>query len=69
VGVCVAGNVRTRSFRDIWFLSTALNKVRREAACGIDSSRGRWIECRYCGHAAFNRDVAAALAVPRKAVA
>ncbi len=67
VGVCVAGNVATRSFRDIWFNSAALNKVRREASCGIDARRGRWIECRHCGQRQFNREIADALFRPRKA--
>ncbi|NTV30056.1 MAG: radical SAM protein [Candidatus Omnitrophica bacterium] len=57
VGVCVAGNINKQSFRDIWFNSAKLRRVRKEALSGVNVERKRWIECRYCGHVQFNRNM------------
>ena len=66
VGVCVAGNIYRRSFKDIWTHSVSLRRIRREAACGIDTAQDRWIECRNCGHASFNAHIAKELSIRGK---
>ena len=57
VGVCVAGNIGKRSFKDIWSHSRRLQKIRKDARRGIDISQDRWRECRYCGNTALNQSV------------
>lgn len=57
VGICIAGNVNKQSFKDIWFNSEKLNRIRRAALRGIDPAVKRWFECRYCGHVGFNREI------------
>jgi MoaA/NifB/PqqE/SkfB family radical SAM enzyme len=57
IGICIAGNVNRRSFKDIWFNSKKFQKVRRDALRGVDITRPRWRECRYCGHVALNKSI------------
>jgi len=55
VGVCVAGNVNERRFKDIWFDNDFLHKTLREASKGIRTSSAKWQECRYCRDVAMNK--------------
>ncbi|MBF0485630.1 MAG: radical SAM protein [Candidatus Omnitrophica bacterium] len=57
IGICVAGNIYDRSFKDIWFHSQKFKDIRRETLHSIDITKKRWAECRYCGHAVFNREI------------
>lgn len=55
VGVCVAGNVNERRYKDIWFDNDLLHNTLREARDGIHTCRSKWQECRYCTYRPVNR--------------
>jgi MoaA/NifB/PqqE/SkfB family radical SAM enzyme len=55
VGVCVAGNVNERRFKDIWFKNDFLHETLREAAKGIHTCSSKWKECRYCSYVPINK--------------
>ncbi|MEI7999434.1 MAG: radical SAM protein, partial [Candidatus Omnitrophota bacterium] len=55
VGVCVAGNVNERHFRDIWFNNDFLHKTLWEASKGINTCSSKWQECRYCRDVKVNK--------------
>ena len=55
VGVCVAGNVNERRFKDIWFDNDFLHDTLREASKGIHTCSSKWKECRYCSYVAVNK--------------
>jgi MoaA/NifB/PqqE/SkfB family radical SAM enzyme len=55
VGVCVAGNVNERRFKDIWFDSDFLHDTLREASRGVDTCSSKWQECRYCSYVPLNK--------------
>lgn len=55
VGVCVAGNINERRFKDIWFDNDFLHETLREAANGIHTCSSKWKECRYCSYVAVNK--------------
>lgn len=55
VGVCVAGNVNERRFKDIWFDNDFLHDTLREAAKGIHTCSSKWKECRYCSYVPINK--------------
>lgn len=55
VGVCVAGNVNERRFKDIWFKSDLLHDTLKEASRGIDTCSAKWQECRNCSYVPFNK--------------
>ena len=55
VGVCVAGNVNERRFKDIWFDNDFLHATLKEASKGIQTSTGKWQECRYCSYVQVNK--------------
>ncbi len=55
VGVCVAGNVNERRFKDIWFDNDFLHATLREASRGIPTCSSKWQECRYCSYVPVNR--------------
>jgi len=54
VGVCVAGNVNERRFKDIWFENDFLHETLREASKGIRTCSSKWKECRYCSYVSMN---------------
>lgn len=55
VGVCVAGNVNERRFKDIWFDNDHLHSTLREASAGIHTCSSKWQECRYCSYGPVNK--------------
>lgn len=55
VGVCVAGNVNQRRFKDIWFDNDFLHYTLREASGGIHSCSSKWKECRHCSYVPLNK--------------
>lgn len=55
VGVCVAGNVNQRRFKDIWFDNDFLHNTLREASRGIHSCSKKWQECRHCSYVPLNK--------------
>ncbi len=55
VGVCVAGNVNERRFKDIWFDNDFLHDTLREASQGIHTCSSKWKECRYCSYVPINK--------------
>ena len=55
VGVCVAGNVNERRFKDIWFDNDFLHDTLREASRGIHTCSSKWKECRYCSYVTVNK--------------
>ncbi len=55
VGVCIAGNVYERRFKDIWFDNDFLHNTLREASAGIHTCSSKWQECRYCGYVPVNK--------------
>jgi MoaA/NifB/PqqE/SkfB family radical SAM enzyme len=55
VGVCVAGNIYERRFKDIWFDNDLLHKTLKSASRGIHTRSSKWKECRNCGCLAFNQ--------------
>jgi len=55
VGVCVAGNIYERRFKDIWFDNDLLHKTLKDASRGIHTRSAKWKECRNCGFIAFNK--------------
>jgi MoaA/NifB/PqqE/SkfB family radical SAM enzyme len=55
VGVCVAGNVNERRFKDIWFDNDFLHDTLREASGGIHTCNSKWKECRYCSYVPMNK--------------
>ncbi len=55
VGVCIAGNVNERSFKDIWFDNDYLHDTLREASKGIHTCSSKWQECRYCSYVMTNK--------------
>jgi MoaA/NifB/PqqE/SkfB family radical SAM enzyme len=55
VGVCVAGNVNQRRFKDIWFDNDFLHETLREASNGIHSCSSKWRECRHCSYVPVNK--------------
>lgn len=55
VGVCVAGNVNQRRYKDIWFDNDFLHDTLREASQGIHSCSKKWNECRHCSYVPVNR--------------
>ena len=55
VGVCVAGNVNERRFKDIWFNNDFLHDTLREAAQGIHTCSSKWKECRNCRYVSINK--------------
>jgi MoaA/NifB/PqqE/SkfB family radical SAM enzyme len=55
VGVCVAGNVNERRFKDIWFDNDFLHDTLREASKGIHTCSSKWKECRYCSYVPINK--------------
>lgn len=55
VGVCVAGNVNERRFKDIWFDNDFLHDTLREASQGIHTCHSKWKECRYCSYVPVNK--------------
>lgn len=57
VGVCIAGNINERRFKDIWFKNDFLHDTLKEAAAGIHSCSEKWQECRYCGYMPVNRSL------------
>lgn len=55
VGVCVAGNVNQRRYKDIWFNNDLLHSTLREASEGIQTCKSKWQECRYCTYRPVNK--------------
>ena len=55
VGVCVAGNVNERRYKDIWFDNDFLHDTLREASGGIHSCSKKWQECRHCSYVPVNK--------------
>jgi MoaA/NifB/PqqE/SkfB family radical SAM enzyme len=55
VGVCVAGNVNERRFKDIWFDNDLLHDTLREASQGVLTRDPKWKECRYCRDVLVNK--------------
>ena len=55
VGVCVAGNVNERRFKEIWFDNDFLHDTLREASKGIHTCSSKWKECRYCSYVPMNK--------------
>jgi|GEM_PF-1016294 len=55
VGVCVAGNVNERRFKDIWFNNDFLHDTLKEASQGIHTCNAKWKECRYCSYVPINK--------------
>ena len=55
VGVCVAGNVNERRFKDIWFENDFLHDTLKEASRGIHTCSSKWKECRYCSYVSMNK--------------
>ena len=55
VGVCIAGNIYERSFKDIWFDNDFLHDTLREASGGIHSCSTKWQECRHCSYVPVNK--------------
>ena len=55
VGICIAGNIYERSFKDIWFNSQNLNETLVEASEGIKTCNPKWKECRYCSWLSVNK--------------
>jgi MoaA/NifB/PqqE/SkfB family radical SAM enzyme len=55
VGVCVAGNVNQRRYKDIWFDNDFLHNTLREASGGIHSCSKKWQECRHCSYVPLNK--------------
>ena len=55
VGVCVAGNVNERRFKDIWFDNDFLHETLREASRGIHTCSSKWKECRFCSYVSVNK--------------
>ncbi len=55
VGVCVAGNVNERRFKDIWFDNDFLHDTLREASRGIHTCSSKWKECRFCSYVSMNK--------------
>ena len=55
VGVCVAGNVNERRFKEIWFDNDFLHDTLREAGKGIHTCNSKWKECRYCSYVPINK--------------
>jgi MoaA/NifB/PqqE/SkfB family radical SAM enzyme len=55
VGVCVAGNVNERRFKDIWFDNAHLQDTLNEASKGIHTCSSKWQECRYCSYVPTNK--------------
>ena len=57
VGVCVAGNVNERRFKDIWFDNDFLHATLKEASQGIHTCSSKWQECRYCSFVSVNKSL------------
>jgi MoaA/NifB/PqqE/SkfB family radical SAM enzyme len=55
VGVCVAGNVNERRFKDIWFNNDFLHDTLKEASEGIHTCNSKWKECRFCSYVTMNK--------------
>ena len=55
VGVCIAGNVNERRFKDIWFNNDFLHDTLRESSGGIHTCSPKWQECRYCSYVTINK--------------
>ncbi len=55
VGVCVAGNVNERRYKDIWFDNDFLHATLKEASQGIHTCSSKWQECRYCSFVSVNQ--------------
>ncbi len=55
VGVCLAGNVNQRRFKDIWFDNDFLHATLREASQGIHACSSKWTECRHCSYVPVNK--------------
>ncbi len=55
VGVCVAGNVNERRYKDIWFDNDFLHDTLREASAGIHACSSKWRECRHCSYVPINK--------------
>jgi MoaA/NifB/PqqE/SkfB family radical SAM enzyme len=55
VGVCVAGNVNERRFKDIWFDNDFLHDTLKEASRGIHTCSSKWQECRFCSYVPVNK--------------
>lgn len=55
VGVCIAGNIYERPFKDIWFDNDHMHETLREASAGIETSCSKWKECRHCSNVAVNK--------------
>jgi MoaA/NifB/PqqE/SkfB family radical SAM enzyme len=55
VGVCVAGNVNERRYKDIWFDNDHLHNTLREASGGIHACSSKWRECRHCSYVPVNK--------------
>lgn len=55
VGVCVAGNINERRFKDIWFDNEHLRSTLNEASKGIHTCSSKWQECRYCSYVPTNK--------------
>lgn len=57
IGVCIAGNIYEEPFKNIWFNSDKFKKIRDESLGGIDVSKKKWFECKYCGYTNFNKRI------------
>ena len=55
VGVCIAGNIYERSFKDIWFDNDYMHETLREASAGIHTCSSKWKECRHCSYVLVNK--------------
>jgi MoaA/NifB/PqqE/SkfB family radical SAM enzyme len=55
VGVCIAGNIYERSFKDIWFDNDYMHETLREAAVGVQTCNSKWKECRHCSYVHVNK--------------
>lgn len=55
VGVCIAGNIYERSFKDIWFNNEYMHETLREASAGIRTCSSKWKECRHCSYVPVNK--------------
>ena len=55
VGVCIAGNIYERSFKDIWFDNDYMHETLREASAGIHTCSSKWKECRHCSYVPVNK--------------
>ena len=55
IGVCIAGNIYERSFKDIWFDNDYMHETLREASAGIQTCYAKWKECRHCSYVRTNQ--------------